>query len=99
MVYDERIPTEREEGMKFSSIVFMSFLACAAFVVMADGALAGVNYNSSKSNTGSFTFDPTADLDAPKLCADHGGTIKAGPGKLSTCEVPEQAPATPANSK
>jgi hypothetical protein len=62
-------------------------------------------YNSSKSNSlteAPFTYDPKVDLEGPKLCADRGGTIKPGPGKLSSCVVPEKAaPATvaPAKSK
>jgi hypothetical protein len=50
----------------------------------ADDVFASVNYNSSKSNSGNFTFDPKVDLNGPKLCSDGGGTVKTGPGKLST---------------
>jgi hypothetical protein len=48
----------------------------------ADDAFASVNYNSSKSNSGNFTFDPKVDLNGPKLCSDGGGTVKTGLGKL-----------------
>jgi hypothetical protein len=74
--------------MKRSTILCASVLA--ALVLSADAAFAVVNYNSSKSNSGNFTFEPTVDLNGPKLCSDAGGTIKAGPGKLSTCVVPEK---------
>jgi hypothetical protein len=87
-----------EEAMKLSSMACASFLACAALVLTAGGALAVVNYNASKSNAGNFTFDPKEDLDGPKLCSDAGGTVKDGPGKLSTCVVPAKAPAAPAKA-
>ena len=84
--------------MKLAAMAYASFIACAAFVLAADGAFAGVNYNASKSNSGSFTFEPTVDLNGPKLCSDAGGTLKDGPGKLTTCEVPPKAPAAPAKT-
>jgi hypothetical protein len=89
---------QREEKMKLSAMACASFLACAALVLAADGALAAINYNASKSNTGSFTYDPKVDLEGPKLCSDAGGTIKKGPGKLNTCEVPAKTPTAPARS-
>lgn len=86
----------REGIMKRSTILCASVVA---LVLSADGASAAVNYNASKSNTGSiFTFDPKADLDGPKLCSDHGGTVKSGPGALSTCFVPEKASPAPAKT-
>jgi hypothetical protein len=63
----------------------------------ADDAFASVNYNSSKSNSGNFTFDPKVDLNGPKLCSDGGGTVKTGPGKLSTCVMPKKAAPAKAN--
>jgi hypothetical protein len=64
------------------------------------GALASINYNASKSNTGNiFTFDPNVDLNGPKLCSDAGGTVKTGPGKLSTCVVPKKAAPAAAPAK
>ena len=83
--------------MKLAAMACASFLGCAAFVLAADGALAGVNYNASKSNSGNYTFDPTADVGVAKKCTDAGGTLKDGPGKLNTCEMPAKAPAAPAN--
>ena len=85
--------------MKCSTILCAS--AVAALVLSADAAFAIVNYNSSKSNSGNiFTCDPKVDLNCSKLCSDAGGTIKAGPGKLSTCFVPEKTSptSTPAKS-
>ncbi len=68
---------------------FLILLLTIVFLgVIADGAFAAVNYNTSKSN---FTFDPKVDLDGPKLCSDGGGTLKTGPGKLSTCVLPKKA--------
>jgi hypothetical protein len=92
MAYSQMGSNAREGTMKRSTILSASILA--ALVLSAGAAFAGVNYNASKSNTGNiFTYDPKVDLDGPKLCADHGGTIKPGPGALSTCFVPEKAPA------
>jgi hypothetical protein len=65
--------------------------------VSADAALATINYSASKSNTGNFTYNPNEDLNGPKLCSDAGGTIKTGPGKLSTCVVPKKAGPAKAN--
>ena len=73
----------------------------AAFVLTSHVAFASINYSASKSNTGNiFTFDQKVDLNGPKLCADAGGTVKTGPGKLSTCFVPKKASptSTPAKS-
>jgi hypothetical protein len=84
--------------MKRSTILCAS--AVAAFVLTSHGAFASVNYNASKSNTGNiFTFDPKADTNGPKLCSDAGGTVKAGPGKLSTCFVPAKAAPASAPAK
>jgi hypothetical protein len=78
-----------------------STMLCAAvvvaFVLTPHGAFATINYSASKSNTGNFTYNPNEDLNGPKLCADSGGTIKAGPGKLSTCVVPKKAGPAKAN--
>jgi hypothetical protein len=84
--------------MKRSTILCASVVA--SLVLSADAAFASVNYNSSKSNAGNiFTYDPEVDLNGPKLCSDAGGTVKAGPGKLSTCFVPEKAAPAPAPAK
>jgi hypothetical protein len=74
--------------MKLSTMAYASILTLAAVAFAVDGAFATVNYNSSKSNSGNFTFDPTTDLGAAKQCTDGGGTVKAGPGKLNSCEMP-----------
>jgi hypothetical protein len=81
--------------MKRSTILCASLLV--AFVLSVDGAIASINYNASKSNTGNFTYDPKVDLNGPKLCSDGGGTIKKGPGKLSTCVMPKKAAPAKAN--
>jgi hypothetical protein len=44
--------------MKLSSMVRASLVALAALTFAVDGAFAGVNYNSSKSNTGAVTNQP-----------------------------------------
>jgi len=36
----------------------------------ADDAFASVNYNSSKSNSGNFTFDPKVDLNGSSAVID-----------------------------
>jgi hypothetical protein len=85
--------------MKRSTILCASVVA--AFGLTPHVALASISYNASKSNTGNiFTFDQKVDLNGPKLCSDHGGTVKTGPGKLSTCFVPAKASptSTPAKS-
>ena len=73
--------------------LLIAVLLCAT----ADDVFASVNYNSSKSNSGNFTFDPKVDLNGPKLCSDGGGTVKTGPGKLSTCVMPKKAAPAKAN--
>jgi hypothetical protein len=78
--------------MKRSTILCASVVA--ALVLSADAAFAGVNYNSSKSN---FTYDPKVDTNGPKLCSDSGGTIKPGPGALSTCVLPVKTSPAKAN--
>jgi hypothetical protein len=83
--------------MKRSTILCASVVA--ALVLSADAAFAAINYNASKSNTGNFTFDPKVDLNGPKLCSDGGGTIKTGPGKLSTCVMPKKAAPAAAPAK
>jgi hypothetical protein len=83
--------------MKRSTILCASMVA--VLVLSTDAAFAGVNYNASKSNTGNiFTYDPKVDTNGPKLCSDAGGTIKPGPGALSTCFVPPKAASAPAKA-
>lgn len=81
--------------MRPSSIACASLVTLAALAFAADGALAAVNYNSSKSNSGNFTFDPKSDLGAAKRCADGGGTVKPGPGKVSACIMPNKPASAP----
>ena len=81
--------------MKRSTIICASVVA--AFVLTSHGAFAALNYNSSKSNTGNFTYNPNEDLNGPKVCSDAGGAIKAGPGKLNTCIVPKKTGPAKAN--
>ena len=76
---------------------FLSLLIAVFLGASAGGALASINYNASKSNTGSFTFNPNQDLNGPKLCSNGGGTIKKGPGKLSTCVMPKKTGPDKAN--
>jgi hypothetical protein len=80
--------------MKRSTILCASVVV--ALALSADTAFAVVNYNSSKSN---FTYDPNKDTNGPKLCSDSGGTIKPGPGKLSTCVLPAKTSPAPAPAK
>jgi hypothetical protein len=93
-------PTSGRGIMKRSTIICAAVVAAIALTPHV--VFAAVNYNASKSNTGNiFTFDQKVDLNGPKLCSDAGGTVKAGPGKLSTCFVPEKAASptsTPAKS-
>jgi hypothetical protein len=84
-----------EEEMRLSSIACASIVTLAAIAFATDGAMATVNYNSSKSNSGNFTFDPKTDLGAAKRCADGGGTVKSGPGQVSTCVMPNKPASAP----
>jgi hypothetical protein len=82
--------------MKRSTILCASVVA--VLLLTPHGAFASINYSASKSNTGNiFTFDQKVDLNGPKLCSDAGGTVKTGPGKLSTCVVPKKAGPAKAN--
>jgi hypothetical protein len=76
---------------------FFPLLVALCLGASAGGALASINYNASKSNTGNFTFNPNQDLDGPKLCSNGGGTVKKGPGKLSTCVMPKKTGPDKAN--
>jgi hypothetical protein len=80
--------------MKLSSIVCASIATLASIAFAANGAFASVNYNSSKSNSGNFTFEPGKD-NGQKLCDDAKGTVHTGPGNLSTCVVPAKAALSP----
>ena len=76
---------------------FLSLLIAVFLGASAGGALASINYNASKSNTGNFTYNPNQDLNGPKLCSDGGGTVKKGPGKLNTCLMPQKTSPGKAN--
>jgi hypothetical protein len=70
--------------------------ACGAAVLIASvpsSALAAVNYNSSKSNTGNYTFDPT-DAAALQKCKDAGGKAAKQPDGTTLCVLPEKPDTT-----
>jgi hypothetical protein len=75
--------------MKLWAIARAAVVVLAALPPMASGALAqGVNYNSSKSNTGNITVSPLDpnDPNAVKACTDGGGVVSTSQGK-TICTV------------
>jgi hypothetical protein len=56
-----------------------AFLAASGLALTADRAAAGVNYNTSKSNTGNITFKPGGNTP---------NNVKVTPPKAPTVAVP-----------
>lgn len=70
--------------------------ACSAALLVASvssSALAAINYNSSKSNTGNFTFDPT-NAAALQKCKEAGGKVVKQPDGSTLCVLPEKPDTT-----
>jgi hypothetical protein len=72
-------------------------LICGAVLLVASvpsSALAAINYNSSKSNTGNYTFNPT-DAAALQKCKNAGGKAVKQPDGSTLCVLPDKPDATP----
>jgi hypothetical protein len=78
--------------MRTRSVSQVAFVgACAAALLMASaGAEAAVNYNSSKSNSGSVDFQPLNAKQQAALkaaCAAHKGTVVTNDKGQIGCDV------------
>jgi len=70
-----------------------AFSAALLVASVPGSALASINYNSSKSNTGNYTFDPT-DAAALHKCKEAGGKAAKQPDGSTLCVLPEKPDTT-----
>ena len=74
-----------------STISCASAVAFGAVALSADGAVASINYNASKSNT--FSALNIKDPKAVQACTDAGGTVGKDPKGQDACVKPAPASA------
>jgi hypothetical protein len=69
------------------SSTWAAFFATPLILALASGdALASINYNASKSNTGNYVLNPK-DPNASSACTDAGGTVTRNSKGQNICLV------------